>query len=400
METLDYDVIIAGGGLAGLLSAREAASKGLCVAVLEEDLEIGVPERCDGLVSMKALMELGVIPSSRAVQNTVKRVLIYPPNGKPLEADISKQNIIVLHRSIFDKELAKTALSRGAELYLGERVYQAVEKEGYVEVKAKQTFNSKVYIDARGTTALPPEKQNSLLPAARYDIEAEWINQDTVEIYLDNLRYPGFFLWVIPTSRDTAKLGVAGRSINCFSTLDEFLKRRGGYPTKKVSAPIYVGGPVEKFVNGRIMLVGDSAGQTKPSTGGGIYLGGLGGVLSGQAAAAYILDGEEEALQRYSQRWLSLLEDDIRTTLYARRLFEKLDNKSLEKIFNLLRKKEVLNSIFEEGDFDRHSKSIRQLLGVEGIVKLFSIIASNEVKALFKQIEGLLNKKGRTIDGS
>ncbi len=393
MTSIDYDVIIAGGGVVGLLSAREVASKGLNVAVFEEDLEIGVPEKCDGLVSMKAITDLGLIPSSRAVQNMIKRVLIYPPSGKPLEADVSKQNLIVLNRSIFDKELAKIVLSRGAELRLGEKVSQAVEKDGYVAVKAKQTVNSKIYIEAKGVSALPPEKQISLLPAARYDVEAEWIKHDTIEIYLDNTKYPGFFLWVIPTGRKTAKVGVAGRSINCFSTLDEFLKCRGGYPTKKISAPIYVGGPVDSLVDGRIMLVGDSAGQTKPSTGGGIYTGGVGGVLCGQAAAAYILYNEQDALQRYSQRWFNLFKEEFKISLYARRIFEKMSNEGIEKVFNLLREKEVLKNIFEEGDFDKHSKSVKQILGVQGMVKLFSIVASNEVKALLKQIEGVVDQR-------
>ncbi|MGI0097867.1 MAG: FAD-dependent oxidoreductase, partial [Nitrosopumilaceae archaeon] len=36
-----YDVVIAGGSIAGLLCAREAANKGHSVLVLEEDYEIG-----------------------------------------------------------------------------------------------------------------------------------------------------------------------------------------------------------------------------------------------------------------------------------------------------------------------------------------------------------------------
>ena len=39
-----YDVVVAGGSVAGLLSAREIASKGFSVLVIEEDYEIGTPE--------------------------------------------------------------------------------------------------------------------------------------------------------------------------------------------------------------------------------------------------------------------------------------------------------------------------------------------------------------------
>jgi len=286
MHRVDYDVVIAGGGLAGLLAAKEAASKGLSVAVIEEDFEIGLPDKCDGLVSMKALMCLGVIPTSRAVQNTVRRVLLHPPSGKPIEVETSKQlKVVVLDRGIFDKDLAKAASSKGAEIILGVRVGKAVEEEGFVRVEANRILKSKIYIEARGTSALPGDKQRSLLPAARYDVEAKWIQEDTIEVYIDSTKYPGFFLWVIPKGKDSAKVGVAGRSINCFATLDEFLKQRGGQVIKKVSAPIYVGGPIDNFVKGRMMIVGDSAGQTKPSTGGGIYSCGLAGVLAGQAAA-------------------------------------------------------------------------------------------------------------------
>jgi flavin-dependent dehydrogenase len=121
---------------------------------------------------------------------------------------------------------------------------------------------------------------------------------------------------------------VAGRSINCFAALDEFLKQRGGgHVIKKVSAPIYVGGPINSFVKGRVMVVGDSAGQTKPSTGGGIYSCGLAGIFAGQAAANYILERDPKVLQKYSRSWLQLFKEDFRTTLLARRIYEKMDNR-------------------------------------------------------------------------
>ena len=52
---MNYDVVIAGGSVAGLFCAREIARNGHSVLVLEEDYEIGTPEHCGGLVSLSAL---------------------------------------------------------------------------------------------------------------------------------------------------------------------------------------------------------------------------------------------------------------------------------------------------------------------------------------------------------
>ena len=59
----DYDVIIAGGSISGLISAREIAKKGYATLVLEEGFEVGSPEHCGGLVSKSALDDLGINPS-------------------------------------------------------------------------------------------------------------------------------------------------------------------------------------------------------------------------------------------------------------------------------------------------------------------------------------------------
>ena len=69
MNFSDYDVIIAGGSLSGLLSAQEIANHGNDVLVLEEHSVIGLPEKCDGLVSLNALSSLGIIPNWKIIQN-------------------------------------------------------------------------------------------------------------------------------------------------------------------------------------------------------------------------------------------------------------------------------------------------------------------------------------------
>ena len=39
------DIIIAGAGLSGLMAAKSASGNGLSVKVLEEDQEVGLPEK-------------------------------------------------------------------------------------------------------------------------------------------------------------------------------------------------------------------------------------------------------------------------------------------------------------------------------------------------------------------
>jgi flavin-dependent dehydrogenase len=71
-----YDVIVGGGSVSGLLTAREISSNGFSVLVLEEDHEIGTPEHCGGVVSQTGLENLGIIPRIKTIENSIKRAII------------------------------------------------------------------------------------------------------------------------------------------------------------------------------------------------------------------------------------------------------------------------------------------------------------------------------------
>ena len=67
-----YDVLIAGGSVAGLTTARECSSNGNSAIVIEEDHEIGTPEHCGGMVSLsRKLQKLGLMLDSNNFQNSV-----------------------------------------------------------------------------------------------------------------------------------------------------------------------------------------------------------------------------------------------------------------------------------------------------------------------------------------
>ena len=212
-------------------------------------------------------------------------------------------------------------------------------------------------------------------------------------MYFDNLAYPGFFLWVIPLGNDTAKVGVAGKSINCYRILDKFVKERKLNVINKIGAPIYIGGPLDKFVNGRIIKVGDAAGLTKPSTAGGIYSGGFSGIIAGQAVSKFIKEDDSSTLGMYEQKWNDQFKNEFETISQARKIFERLDNRSIDKLFKAIQTSGILNEISLIGDFDFHSTSIFKILGVKKVLQIAGIVASNEARNFSALMKSFIKKK-------
>jgi digeranylgeranylglycerophospholipid reductase len=111
-----YDVVVAGGSISGLAAAREIATSGASVVVLEEDAEIGTPEHCGGLVSLGGIEDLGIVPDQSAIENQkIKSARIMSPSGS-FEIGAEKQKVMVLDRRALDKQVAFQAQRKGAEI--------------------------------------------------------------------------------------------------------------------------------------------------------------------------------------------------------------------------------------------------------------------------------------------
>ncbi|MEE9173415.1 MAG: NAD(P)/FAD-dependent oxidoreductase, partial [Thermoplasmata archaeon] len=81
-------------------------------------------------------------------------------------------------------------------------------------------------------------------------------------------------------------------------------------------------------------MVGDAAGQVKPTTGGGIYYGllcaeiaadTLNGALAGNDLSA-------ENLAEYERRWKKKLGRELRVGYWARKLYERLSDGQIDRI--------------------------------------------------------------------
>lgn len=375
-----FQVAVAGGSISGLLAAREAAAGGASVVVFEEDSEIGTPEHCGGLVSMNGIRNLGIVPDAAAIENDrVRKAKITSPIAG-FELNAEKQKVVVLDRRALDKQAALQAQRAGAEVRVKCSV-RSIQRDGsnFVVKTSEGDISCKYFVDARGVASIINRNRDGVLSSAQYEVFAPWIIRDTIEVAFDSERYPGFFAWVIPTGEGRGKVGVAGKGINAASALKSYMDLKGAHSAvRKVYAPIWVGGPLEKFADDRTVIVGDAAGQTKPTTAGGIYTCGMGGILAGRtisrADAGDSLD--------YKPEWDSMFGAEFEKLLLARGLLERLDNKAIGELFASV-PPEKLEEASSTGDFDFHSVALSKVLSVKGAARMAKAILGNEIRRLF-----------------
>ena len=376
---MSFDVVIGGGSVAGLLCAREIASKGFSVLVIEEDYEIGTPEHCGGLVSLSGLEELGVIPFRKIFEHMIESAKVSSPNGKSFTINSKKQKVVEISRRELDKQIAFQAQKNGAVIKV-KTSFQEMTDTGIRTNEEK--IDCKIFVDARGVSSLIHKDRTGILSSAQYEIYADWIHKGKVEVIFDQEKYTGFFAWVIPSGEGKGKVGVAGRGIKVSETLDNILKDKGEHSTiRKIFAPIWIKGPIKNFVEGKTVIIGDAAGQAKPTTAGGIFTSGMGGIYAGQAISEFLKTNNSEDLKQYQKKWTERFGKEFEKQILARKLLERIDNNTINKLFESITP-EIIKEISEKDDFDFHTGSIIKLLGLKGSIKTAQTLIGGEIKKL------------------
>jgi len=375
----EYDVVIAGGSISGLLTAREIARNGNSVLVLEEGFEIGTPDHCGGLVSKTALNDLGINPSQKTFDSTITSAQIFSPSGKNIIIDSKNQNVVVVSRRELDKQAALQAQRLGAEIMVNTSYMKKTDSGIKTSIG---DINCKVVVDCRGVNALLNNDRDGVLQSAQYEIYGDWIQDGQVEVYIDQKKYPEFFGWVIPSGNGIGKVGVAGKEINVSKTMENLLSSKGSHSIiRKIYAPIWIKGPIKKFTSENLVIVGDAAGQAKPTTAGGIYSCGMGGIVAGNAIAKFLETKQISDLDEYQKIWISKFGKEFEKQIMARKLLRRIDNDSIDKLFNQITP-EIVKEISEKDDFDFHTGSIIKMLGLKNSVSVAQTIIGGEIKKL------------------
>ncbi len=384
-----YDVIVGGGSVSGLLAAREISSNGFKVLVLEEDHEIGTPEHCGGVVSQKGLEKLGIIPRIKTIENNITKAIIKSKTNS-FQVNSENQHVIVIDRRSFDKELAFQAQSSGAEINTKSSITSVnfVDNLFSIKLSSGKIFKSKFFVEARGVSHVINKGLREIIPSGQFEVYAHWIQKDTIEVEFDTELYPGFFAWIIPTGDGRGKIGVAGKNINPSFTLDKFLEKKGKPYSiiRKIYAPLWVRGYIKPFNLERNVIVGDAAGQTKPTTAGGIYSGGMGGIFAGRSISKSLNNNNDcSYLKDYQNNWLNTFGKEFDRLLLLRKILERLDNKSLDKIFSNI-PAIFIEKISLSSDFDFHAVALKSFLNTKTSVNFLYALMGNEYRKIISDL--------------
>jgi digeranylgeranylglycerophospholipid reductase len=360
----EYDVVVVGAGPAGSMTAKWATKSGARVLMIEKRQEIGSPVRCGEGISRGWLDSVGIRLDAKSVAWQVKGAKIVAPNGKSFylsEKMAGNEVGLVLDRVFFDKLLAKDAVKAGSDLMLKTSAVGLIKKDGKVAgVKIKSFgetedikcgcvvgadgFESQVGRWAGINTSLAPRDITSCFQYRLTNIDQEY---DYCEFILGS-KAPGGYIWRFPKDKDTANVGLGIQLTKLKDPaevkkyLDKYIqgdpRLRKGRPLEMVSGAVSICAPIDKTIGNGILLVGDSARQIDPITGGGISNSCRAAKVAGEVLgkATKERDFSERSLQRYEKGWRDILEDHLYRNWMAKEKLVTLSDDTFNKIIATL----------------------------------------------------------------
>ncbi|MGZ4948751.1 MAG: geranylgeranyl reductase family protein [Halobacteriota archaeon] len=383
---MEYDVVVVGAGPAGSMTAKYAAQKGVNVLIIEEHATIGQPVQCSGIISTRAYEECEV-PSSLA-KHAIRGAYVHAPDGRVLPIDGRRTMAYVIDRRELDRAMAIEALHAGAAALVKTRYRGFRWEDNRLVVNAINhgeplEIRTRVLVGADGVQSTVGRdaglgRVKTVLTCAQAEVTADPERPACVHLYLGCDVAPGFFAWVIPTHAHTLRIGLCSTE-RSFDRLQHLMRRLSErYATSLLEfavGGIPLGPPPSTVADG-IMIVGDAAGQVKPTSGGGIYPGIRCAKIAGTIAAEAVLrdNVSAAALMSYDTKWRADVGRDLVSGWRIRQTLNALSDSDVNDLVAALDDERMLDIITQYGDMDRPSVVLRKLLLSTKAPRLFKLL--------------------------
>ena len=368
-----YDVIIVGAGCVGSYLSALLSENGLKILVVEKDKNVADSVNCSGIIGLESFNGFD-LPSS-VIQKIMKDIVVHSPSGSIVEYIPKKPLAYIVDRASFDKHLHVRAVQKGVSYKMKTLVEEIEVKDSGVVVKLKsngqiQELQSKVCVLATGFGSKIIQKAgfdniSNVVQGAQ--VEASFPGLKQTQIFLGRKVAPNFFAWIAPADEGRCKIGLIAEK-NAAGYLRDFLRNdfvsSNVHSISKIKVSLLPMEAIEKSFSNRTIVIGEAAGQIKPTTFGGIYY----GFLCADIAARTILNSfelnkfDESVFSQYELEWKQKISEDQKVALNFHKIFSKMNDKHIDVIVNLARNNGVAGFVEKFFDFDSHSSLISAFL--------------------------------------
>jgi len=384
-----YDVAVIGAGPSGLYAAKLLADEGLDVVVLEKKTVIGADVVCTGIVGKELFREFA-LPAGSVIRD-LQTMDIRMSSGRALTYRHPNAFAAIVDRKAFDRDVTKEARKAGVEIDLGCRVSGLFVDKDAVRITAQRAAQSPKKVSAR-MAVLATGNDYRLNKKAGLGIPKDFLLGIQAEIsaaageipvvFIGKDIAPGGFAWSVPAgNRDKIGLVTKAEPRSCFRS---FLKRffpevERSFPSGRLKVKAIAQGFVSRSYGDRVLVLGEAAGQVKTTTGGGIYY----GLHCSRIAAEVILKAyrqgsfRAQSLAEYERLWKRALGKEILVGLYARRLYARMSQRHIEKLFELAQTDGIIPLIQEKANFDWQSGLLVDLITRAPVFRILHKILKN-----------------------
>ena len=380
-----HDVVIIGGGPAGLYAGGRLAAAGFQTALLEEHASVGEPVHCTGVLAADAFDEFNL--SRRSILNQLTTARFTSPAGHEVTYSGERVEAVVIDRRAFDQDLLERAITAGVAIERGARVTGVqVDAAGVAVSTPSREYRARACILACGANYSLHRQVGFGMPrlflhTAQLELPASRLGD--VELHFGAEIAPKGFGWVVPVERASespntaaasgapatcARVGVMcdGDAPRYFERLAARVVSRWGIagdlarPRQKI-LPL---APISRTYGARLLAIGDAAGLVKPTTGGGIYYSLVSAALAADTLADAVSrnDLSAQRLAEYEARWRKRLSAEFQAQTRLRLLAHRMTDSDIEQLFDLARTDGVMPIVRRTASFNRHRKLILALL--------------------------------------
>lgn len=366
------DVIVVGAGPAGNNAALGLATQGYSVTVIDWREAIG-DKLCTGILGRECVQRFPI--DQDLIYREPRAAQLVAPAAGTVRFEAAGPQACVVDRVSYVASFATRARAAGAEYLLGQRVQRVIfQRESVTVVTDQGVRRARSLVLAAGFGS-PLIRQVGLGSVSDYVAGVQAVvstdGVDDVEVHLGHDVAPGFFSWLVPTLPDRALVGLLARK-QAQAYLASFIQRlRQAGKIKDIITEATCWGvplrPLKRTYRDRVLVVGDAAGQVKPTTGGGIFYSLLASEIAAQVLSEALAadDLSSGRLSQYQTRWKDLLAGELQVGYSARRLFEFLNDRQIGSLVTQAGANGFHSDLVGSSDvsFDWHSKMIAKVMG-------------------------------------